>query len=372
MTIYKTVSRIVELFLYNKEKRIDKQIIMKAEKLGRSIYISQLRNGSITLDEIKDDSFVFLSLHMEEEFDENYDRDIANLCSKLNEKGCKIIADISKRTLKKFDTDVSGLVKRLHLNKVRIDYGFSLQEIIDAARENSVVLNASTMDIDEILKVKEYGNVMAMHNFYPRKETGLDEDYFMEINRKLKENDIKVAAFIPGKIARGPLYEGLPTLEKQRHQSAYQNYVEMIQKYHIDEVYLSEPGIEKEDLEKIGLFEKEGVISLKAKIDPEYDNLYNTVFTMRKDSPSSLIRLLESREYSKGNDMRIAPYNNVERTRGSITIDNDLYKRYCGEMQITRKDFPKDEKVNVIGKIDDGYLDLLDMVERGNRFVLVK
>ncbi len=67
----------------------------------------------------------------------------------------------------------------------------------------------------------------------------------------------------------------------------------------------------------------------------------------------------------------IEPENTVERTRGSITVDNIKYLRYSGELQICKKDYPICEKVNVIGHIDDEYLSLLNIVNRGSRIRLI-
>ena len=340
------------------------------KQLGQSVYLSLTRNSTVSLDEIRNDAPVFMSLHIEEECDENYNEDIFDLCNKLDSKGCQIIADISKNTLKQLNSDIDTLVEKYHLWAIRIDYGFTLEEMIEIAKRHMVVLNASTMSADEIVKVKEYGNVMAMHNFYPRKETGFDEDHFLEINNEFKKKCIEVLAFIPGKIKRGPLYEGLPTLEKQRCQNTYISYVEMVRKYSVDQVYLSEPGIDEKDLERIELFNKEGIVTLPVDIDRKYEYLLNNILTDRIDSPNGLLRILESREYSRSNDTNIDPDNCIERSLGSITIDNDLYKRYCGEIQIMKKDYPQDEKVNVIGKVKDEYLDLLKMIDRGDRFIL--
>ena len=84
--------------------------------LGYSVYLSLIRNGSVSLDDIGNGAPVFLSLHIEEEFDENYSSDILRLCSRLHEKGCRIIADISKKTLEMLGTDVDAIAEKLHLS----------------------------------------------------------------------------------------------------------------------------------------------------------------------------------------------------------------------------------------------------------------
>ena len=59
--------------------------------------------------------------------------------------------------------------------------------------------------------------LIAWHNFYPRRETGLDEHFFDKQTALFKQYSIPVCAFIPGiGENRGPLFEGLPTLESHR------------------------------------------------------------------------------------------------------------------------------------------------------------
>ena len=82
-------------------------------QLGYSVYLSLIRNGSVSLDDIGNGAPVFLSLHIEEEFDENYSSDILRLCSRLHDKGCRIIADISKKTLEMLGTDVDAIAEKL-------------------------------------------------------------------------------------------------------------------------------------------------------------------------------------------------------------------------------------------------------------------
>ncbi|WP_260676129.1 MupG family TIM beta-alpha barrel fold protein [Parageobacillus genomosp. 1] len=82
-----------------------------------------------------------------------------------------------------------------------------------------VVFNASTMteeEGDEIAACDvNWNHIEAWHNFYPRPETALAKDTGVEKNNMLRQKGLrKIAALIAGnKEKRGPLYEGLPTLE---------------------------------------------------------------------------------------------------------------------------------------------------------------
>ena len=53
-------------------------------------------------------------------------------------------------------------------------------------------------------------------------------------------------------------------------------------------------------------------------------------------------------------------------------MDNRLYGRYSGEIQLIREDLPADERVNVIGRLDERYLLLADCIRRGSRFEMVR
>jgi hypothetical protein len=55
-----------------------------------------------------------------------------------------------------------------------------------------------------------------------------------------------------------------------------------------------------------------------------------------------------------------------------VTLDNQKYLRYMGELQISKRDLPADEKVNVVAKVIDSEVDLLTCVLPGYRFELVE
>ena len=103
----------------------------------------------------------------------------------------------------------------------------------------------------------------------------------------------------------------------------------------------------------------------------KYQDIYGREYTCRVDSPGRLIRFQESRGFGYQDETEIRPENNTCRIKGSITIDNSNYSRYCGELQIIREDLPCDERVNVIGNVNPGYIEVIDRITRGKRFRLV-
>ena len=316
---------------------------------------------------------VFLSLHISEEFDETYCRRAEEICRTLASCGFRIIADVSRKTLAQFGCgDILKLAKQLQLWALRIDYGFDRQEIIALAEKMPIVLNASTVTAEDARMIGGEGReVFAMHNFYPRPETGLDAEYLLETTRNLQSAGIKVLAFIPGdETLRGPVYEGLPTLEAHRGILPSAAFADLVLRFGMDGVFLADPGLSAKETERIRRFCCDGVISIPAQLEEGYDSLYDRVFTCRVDSPKWLIRVLESREYScKGRN--VLPKNCIKRSLGAVTIDNENYGRYTGEIQIIRSELKADHRVNVIGHIPESAWLLLDRVRGGQKFMLV-
>lgn len=317
---------------------------------------------------------VFLSLHISEEFDASFCARAEEACHALADMGYRIIADVSAKTVARFGcSDLTELAEKLQLWALRIDYGFSRQEIAAMAEKMPIVLNASTTTPEDAAFIAKHGRlVMAMHNFYPRPETGLDEDHLLETTRQLQEAGLKVLAFIPGDTQkRGPVYEGLPTLEAHRHILPSAAFADLALNYGIGEIFVGDPGLSQAETQRIARFCREGILSIPCEIHESWAYLYDKVFTCRMDSPRKLVRFQESRVYSCQGQITEA-YNCTERKVGALTIDNLHYGRYSGEIMLVRSVLPADERVNVIGHVPDNALLLLNLIRRGTKFTLVK
>lgn len=343
--------------------------------LGYSLYLSTFAAQCSALrGQAGTGAPVFLSLHISEEFDDSFGQRAEEACHALADMGYRIIADVSVKTVARFGyTDLTELAEKLRLWALRIDYGFSLSEIEAMAEKMPIVLNASTTTLKDARAIAARGNcVMAMHNFYPRPETGLDEEYLLETTKKLQEAGLKVLAFIPGDTQkRGPVFEGLPTLETHRKLLPSAAFADLALNYGIEEIFVGDPGLSRKERERIIRFCREGILSIPCEINDSWSHLYDQVFTCRIDSPKRLVRFQESRIYSC-QGQTVEPGNCAERTVGSLTIDNIRYGRYSGEIMLIRSNLPADHRVNVIGHVPENALLLLDLIGRGRKFTLVK
>lgn len=340
-----------------------------SKRLGFSVYVSHFDRQKPFLKQLTDQQFlIFTSLHISEEMDQEYIDKVESMCRWLSERDFYVIADVSPVTIETFDEPSLGaLAKRLKLDNVRLDYGFDLK-VIEQNEELDLTFNASTVQMNELPSRQ----VLYMHNFYPRPETGLEAEQLMTMNQVVRSVKGELAAFISGdEESRGPIFEGLPTLEVHRHQAPYAQYVDLVKRYEIDKVFVGDVRLSQKELNLILDYMHDQRIRIPVDFSEADDYLYNQPFTVRVDSPSTLIRVQESREYAQPG-RRVVPQDTEERTRGAVTLDNETYKRYSGEVQITKKDYPADKRVNVIGRISPAYHLLLDNLKGGDTFLFVR
>lgn len=339
-----------------------------SKTLGFSVYVSHFDEQRSALEKLKGQHFlIFTSLHMNEEMSVDYVKKVEEMCRWLHENDFYVIADVSPVTIEKFnEQSLNTLAERLQLDNVRLDYGFDLNtlELSDAL---DVTFNASTVQKNDLTRSR----ALYMHNFYPRPETGLEPEQFIKLNKAIRTVSGALTAFITGdKETRGPIFEGLPTLEMHRYQSPYAQYVDLMKRYELDKVFVGDLLISQKELDLILSYMEDSIIRIPVALSEENSYLYDQPFTVRVDSPSTLIRVQESREYAQPGRKVVASHTE-ERTRGSVTLDNEGYKRYSGEVQITKKDYPADERVNVIGEIAEHYHLLLDNLNNGDTFIFV-
>ena len=342
--------------------------------LGRSVYLTEFEKQKAPLAVCPAGGApVFISLHISEEFGPDYPSRARAMCGWLREHGWRILADVSEQTALQFGCDdILHLARELGLWGLRLDDGFTLEEACALAAQMPVAVNASTVTAAEAAALAAAGpEVIAIHNFYPRPETGLDPAFLQESTRMLQTAGLKVYAFIPGdEQLRGPVYEGLPTLEAHRGAAPLAAFADLAVHYGLDGIFAGDPGISSYERELIDSFCADGVLPIPVDLVPEQKELCGRIFTCRPDSPRWLVRYQESRRYARAGGP-VEPADCTARLRGSITMDNLRYGRYSGEIQLIREDLPADERVNVIGRVPDRYLLLIDCVKRGGRFKMV-
>jgi len=318
---------------------------------------------------------VFTSINLPEDDPKVLLENLKNLGKLCSENDLELTLDISSSSLKKLqlnlDSDLS-VFQDMHVTMLRIDDGISLAGIARLSNGMKVALNASTIeqaDIDELKVAKaNFDNLEAWHNYYPRENTGLDQEWFNQKNQWLKQNNFTVMAFIPGDSnLRAPVYKGLPTLEGHRYENPLYAALDF-KKLNVDRIYVGDPALKDSTFERFRNYFVENILQLQVQLDNDVPSYLTSVMHQRADVARDVVRLREGRPLNKS---EILPANNVLRKRGSITLDNSLSGRYQGELQLIKYQLPSDNTVNVIGRVIDSDIKLLDYCNANQAIQLV-
>lgn len=322
---------------------------------------------------------IFTSIHIPEEDNNKYLDGLQKLGTFSRKNNLELVVDISGAALDKLGVSFNDLspLKKMGLTGIRIDYGISMEIVAKASQVMGIALNASTISEDDLTILRKHSanfeNMEAWHNYYPRPETGLGKKAFQKQNEWLKEVGFKVMAFVPGDgKKRGPLQQGLPTLEKHRGGAPFSGALELLNDCHVDKVYIGDPGIEKRTKEQFGYYVTEAIILFHASLIGQsveaIPSYMQGVHTNRMDAARDAIRSQEARLLKEA---PIEPRYTERRPIGTITLDNEQYGRYEGEMQITKRNLARDDRVNVMGRIIERDQNLIKYCKAGQKFKII-
>ncbi len=79
-----------------------------------------------------------------------------------------------------------------------------------------------------------------------------------------------------------------------------------------------------------------------------------------------MVRSTQSRVKYKDHNFRA--FNTIDIKRGDVLIESSLYKRYAGELQIALKDMKNSGKTNVVGRIADEEIFLINYLQPWEKF----
>lgn len=297
---------------------------------------------------------------------DNFFNEFAEIITAAATNDFEIILDVNPDNLEEFN--VSGLT-------LRLDDGFSIDQIVELSKTSKIQLNASTVT-NEFLTIllnlnANFQNISALHNFYPHVLTGLDTYFFIDQNKMLHDFGISVGAFVPsveGK-RRPPLFDGLPTLEDCRNFSTDLS-ARYLAALGTDFIIIGDGLPTEEEVVAVSSVRENEVI-IQAKLltdDLATVGLLRNTFTRRPDISKSVIRAIEGRKFLKQIGGTIEPNNTTERKYGDITIDNSDFGRYAGEVQIVDDILPADSRVNVVARIIDEEIFLSGYIKPNQKF----
>ncbi len=307
--------------------------------------------------------------------------DFKTISKTASDLGMMVIADVSPEVFDTLGIAYKDLAffKEMGLSGIRLDLGFSGNEesfmtFNDQGLMVEINMSNGTKYLENILSYKpNVSRLIGCHNFYPHRYTGLSEAHFLKCSRQFKEQGIRTAAFVNSASATfgpWPVSEGLCTLESHRTLPIETQAKALFGTDLIDDVIIANAFASDEELKALGSLNRymlELDVSLLADI-PE---------TMRKivleephfnrgDVSEYMIRSTQSRVKYKGTHFEA--FNTPQIKRGDILIESSLYARYAGELQIALRDMENSGRTNVVGRVADHELDLLDRIEPWQKF----
>ncbi|MEG6586600.1 DUF871 domain-containing protein [Dendrosporobacter sp. 1207_IL3150] len=322
-------------------------------------------------------SRLFTSLHIPEANSDEMVSDFHEFVAHAVELGYSITADISPRACEMLGADLSDFsaLKKLGLSAIRLDDGFSPEQIAELSVTcgMDIEINASTITpitLQQIYNAKaDVTRLRACHNYYPRPETGLAFNLFAERCQLLRDYKIPVLAFVPSRsYPRGPIFAGLPTLEKHRSISPQLAAKELLASQFVDGVLFGDPLVSEEELASVACLDA-SCIELQVVVEEDASAIEReilfAVHTNRTDPGEWVIRSQEARGMCH---TAIPVRTSRPRQLGGVTIDNQDYLRYMGEMQVMRASLPADPRVNVVAHIIPEELFLVDYIKPGGSF----
>lgn len=188
---------------------------------------------------------LFLSFHIPETDPAAFDREVEPLLRRARSLGLETVGDL-----------VPGRPVPEDLTFLRLDDGYTPEAMAALQKkypDRTLVLNASALTEDQLEALGrqgvDLGRVAALHNFYPHPHTGLSEEYLHRQNRLFHRYGIPVGAFAASQSGkRGPLGEGLPTLEQDRHRSV-SLAARQLAALGTDGIYIGDDGPDRQELE---------------------------------------------------------------------------------------------------------------------------
>ncbi len=316
---------------------------------------------------------VFTTIHLPEYSLDEQLQSYSLIFDEVKAYGLKLTVDIGGG----FIGEVLSNQKYLHVLQeygpdfIRLDYGFDTDQVETMYSElhpAGFVINASIYSEDEVDRIVEAFRVLdsqlelrACHNYYPKEETGIDDCFALRQDSYFEKYNIPVYYCIAScENARGPLYSGLCTIEDHRKLPADLAIASLYVNHGLSAFMLADEWLNEAEFETVQKtlevlteeldYPQEIEVQFAKGVSEEEKKIVLKEHQFRFDSSFWFLRSQTSRQMAEFSE-KIIPNNCTKRKTGDITIDNERYKRYSGEMVVVMKPSSEDRRVNNVGRI---------------------
>ena len=274
-----------------------------------------------------------------------------------------------------------------------------------------VEYNASSLDPAAIAALVERGaskdRMLACHNFYPQRYTGMRWDAYLEVNRRLAPLGIRVGAFVashaPNTHGVWDATCGLPTVERMRDYPA-DLQARLLVAGGATDVLFGNAYASEEELGAVAeavaavapVFSPKRVEAIRATFGADVRELAAAAQAAKKvrvepvydlsdvesevlfdffphldfgDSSEWIWRTRAERVAFAGEAIAPRRFAGSEFPVGSVLVVNDNYRHYAAEVQVALRPLVNDGTRNLVGRIDEQEMTMFDVI--GPRDVVV-
>ena len=348
-------------------------------------YLKQIKEYISLLDSYNYNE-IFTTVHLPELSFEIQLECLKKIITEAQDSKLDIVTDVGGKYVKDLiNSDIQGI------DYIRLDCNFELSEVRELYSKlhlKGFIINASTYNekeftefLKELKNIDEKMEIRCCHNFYVKEESGLDDIFAIKEDMMIKKHNLPVYYCIPShNNPRGPLYLGLCTLEKHRHMTLDDIVADLYLNYEADGYLLSDMWFSKEELDLIDKtlnslnVKLTNPVFIDIRLDEDITEAEKDIVlkehVFRHDSPYNLLRSSSSRRMAEFAN-ELPKRNTVKRKRGAITIDNILNRRYSGELSIVLDERGTDDRVNVVGYVDEKDIVKLRRYKEGYRYQFI-
>lgn len=267
---------------------------------------------------------------------------------------------------------------------VRLDLGFTGAEEAKMTRNPynikiEINMSQGTKYVDNIMSYSpNTNNLLGSHNFYPHRYSGLAWDHFVYCSEQFRHYNLNTMAFVNSHAATfgpWPTQDGLCSLEDHRDLEIATQVKHLVLTGLIDDISVGNAYASEAELKAMAEAFNAEYPSVKVDVAEDITNderevLFNNLHSYRGDRSAYILRSTWTRVKYK--DLPFPPHNTRDMTKGDVLIDNVDYGQYKGETQIALKEMKNDGRVNVVGRISDDELFLLDFLKPWSSFKLIE
>ena len=307
------------------------------------------------------------------------------------------------------ETDLS-VFREMGIDIIRMDFSFrDERDAILINNKEGIGIEMSTGSVDVIEKAIANGanpkNIATCHNFYPERYSGPTLEAINKVSEYWKEKGISVAIFVSsqekGTHGPWPVSAGLPTIEEHRGLPLEVQVKHCLALRNVDEILIGNAYASEEELKAVAkvmekvyvdiprddsipmiadllphghlmripfkIHTQEGLSEAERKLVFDYPSHHDM-----GDCLNYMLRCRWTRFGNKDLSIPYRPCNQTHFTRGDVVIVNDNLAHYRGEVQVVLKDMEADGERNLIGRIDEKEIMLLDHIGKNDLFIFVE